>query len=205
MTLIEGAPSRVALFGLPGAGKSTTVSLLTPELEAAGLRVSVVKLAQPLYDVQHAFYERLGESLTLGQQDGALLNFLGSHFRRISPDFLVADFARRCESAARSGADVLLCDDARPVDLGPLAASGFRLVKVSAPDALRRSRKAQRGDQSAGRDDHPTELGGESVVPDFELVNEGSLAELSRQVVALGEVLTVRWRHPEARSSGGAA
>ncbi|WP_406091602.1 hypothetical protein [Streptomyces sp. NBC_01013] len=189
MALTERAISRVALFGLPGAGKSTTVSFLTPVLEAAGLKVSVVKLAQPLYDVQHAFYGRLGEELAPGQQDGALLNFLGSHFRRISPDFLVADFARRCEAAALSGADLLLCDDARPVDLGPLAAGGFRLVRVSAPDALRSARKAQRGDQTAGRDDHPTELGGESVIPDFELVNEGSLATLERQVVALGEVL----------------
>lgn len=202
MTLTQRAIPRIALFGLPGAGKSTIVSLLTPELEAAGFRVSVVKLAQPLYDVQHAFYERLGVELAPGRQDGALLNFLGSHFRRISPDFLVADFARRCEIAARSGADVLLCDDARPVDLGPLADWGFRLVRVSAPDALRRARKAQRGDRSAGRDDHPTELGGESVVPDFELVNEGSLADLTQQVVALGEVLAGQWRRLGATSAG---
>ncbi|MER6291160.1 hypothetical protein [Streptomyces sviceus] len=161
------------------------------------MTVSVVKLAQPLYDVQKDFYRRLGEDLTPGQQDGALLNFLGSHFRRISPDFLVADFSRRCETAAASGADVLLCDDARPVDLGPLAAGGFRLVRVSAPDALRSARKAQRGDQTAGRDDHPTELGGVPMVPDFELVNDGSLTALEQQVIALGKALAGQWHAME--------
>ncbi|MFF5481887.1 hypothetical protein ACFY5C_31805 [Streptomyces sp. NPDC012935] len=201
MTLAHNAPLRVALFGLPGAGKSTTVSLLTPALEDAGLKVAVVRLAEPLYDVQHAFYERLGTDLAPGQQDGALLNFLGSHFRRIDPGFLVADFARRCDSPALAEIDVLLCDDARPADLDGLSTREFQLIRVSAPESLRRARKAHRGDKTAGQDDHSTELGGEAVVPDFQLVNDGSLEHLEEQVTALGKVLVDQRNDAAAPSS----
>lgn len=181
----QHVPLRVALFGLPGAGKSTTVSLLTAALEDADRKVTVVKLAEPLYDVQHAFYRRAGVALAIGRQDGALLNFLGSHFRRIDPEFLLRDFTLRCDAARLTGADVLLCDDARPVDLDGLVARGFRLVRVSASEALRLERKDRRGDQTAGQDDHPTELGDAPVPPAFELRNDGSLAALEAQVAAL--------------------
>jgi hypothetical protein len=161
---MTGAPrsvQRVALFGLPGAGKSTSAGLLRRTLTEMGRNVEVVKLAAPLYDVQESFYARARTRLAEGQQDGRLLNFLGSHFRRAAPGFLLEDFARRCSAAALAGADVLLCDDARPADLDGLRAQGFTLVRVTAPEELRRDRKAGRGDRTAGRDDHPTELGGE--------------------------------------------
>jgi cytidine deaminase len=189
---MTGAPrsvQRVALFGLPGAGKSISAGLLRRTLSEMGRNVEVVKLAAPLYDVQESFYARTRTRLAEGQQDGQLLNFLGSHFRRAAPGFLLEDFARRCSAAALAGADVLLCDDARPADLDGLRAQGFTLVRVTAPDELRRDRKAGRGDRTAGRDDHPTELGGEGVVADQDLDNSGDLAALEEGVAALAKSL----------------
>jgi cytidine deaminase len=185
-------PLRVALFGLPGAGKSTSAGLLREALTAAGRRVAVVKTAAPLYDVQHAFYERAGLSLADGQQDGALLNFLGAHFRLAAPGFLLADFDRRWRAAALGGADVVLCDDARPVDLPGLTRQGFRIVRISAPDDLRRARKSERGDRIAGRDDHPTEAGGETVEAHHEIDNSGSWETLRDRIDVLAkELVTV--------------
>lgn len=192
MTADQRAPLRVALFGLPGAGKSTSAGVLRESLAGMGRDVAVVKTAAPLYDVQAAFYERVGTALADGQQDGALLNFLGSHFRQAAPDFLLADFAERWGNAVLGGADTVLCDDARPVDLAGLAEQGFQVVRISAPDLLRRERKSGRGDRTAGRDDHPTEAGGESVVADFEVDNSGTLDELRERIVALAKDLIAR-------------
>ncbi|MDT0266105.1 cytidine deaminase [Streptomyces sp. DSM 44915] len=175
---------RLALFGKPGAGKSTTAGILEKALREAGQRVAVVRIAAPLYDVQEFFHARAGAPLRKGQQDGALLNFLGSHFRRTASGFLLEDFAERCALTAFGGVDVILCDDARPADLGGLAEQGFHLVRISAPDAVRRQRKAGRGDATAGQDDHPTELGVDGAVADTELDNSGTLGELESSVTA---------------------
>lgn len=178
-------PPRIALFGLPGAGKSTTAALLRRALEERGERPAVVRIAAPLYDVQRAFHERIGSPLPEDRQDGALLNFLGSHFRRTAPDFLLEDFRQRCADALAAGADVLVCDDARPVDLGELSAQGFTLVRISAPDALRRARKSVRGDRTSGDDVHPTEAGVPDAEPDHRIVNDGDLAHLERLIASL--------------------
>jgi cytidine deaminase len=174
--------TRIALFGLPGAGKSTSAAILRRVLEADEKRVAVVKIAAPLYDVQHRFYERAAAPLVAGKQDGKLLNFLGSHFRDVLPGFLLADFAERCDLAALSGANVIVCDDARPVDLKDLSAQGFTIVRITAPDELRRARKAGRDDVTTGRDDHPTEAGSDVAVADYTVNNNGGLPELEARI-----------------------
>jgi len=190
MTVEVHRAARIALFGWPGAGKSTTAAILRRALEESGRRPTVVRIAAPLYDVQRYFYARAGTSLADGQQDGALLNFLGSHLRAAAPGFLLTDFGQRCASALLCGADTLVCDDARPVDLAELAEQGFVLVRISAPDELRGCRKSGRGDKIPGNDQHPTELGVDAVAPDFEIDNSGSLAELETQVASLVRTLS---------------
>ncbi|MDT0381312.1 cytidine deaminase [Streptomyces sp. DSM 42041] len=198
MTGASRSVQRVALFGLPGAGKSTAAGLLRRTLAGMDRHVEVIKLAAPLYDVQAAFYARARTRLAEGQQDGELLNFLGSHFRTAAPGLLLEDFAQRAAAAELAGADVLLCDDARPADLDGLRDQGFTLVRVTAPDALRRERKAGRGDRRAGRDDHPTELGGDGVEADLVLDNAGDLPALEEQVVELAKRLPAAPAEQEA-------
>ena len=180
---------RLALFGRPGAGKSTTSGMLQLVLNQAGRNVAVVKLAAPLYDIQAAFYQRCGVELRAGQQDGALLNFLGAHVRTTAATFLVDDFARRCRSAQLLGARAIVCDDARPVDLPALRAQGFRTVRISAPPEVRVARRRQRGDRTLGDDAHSTEAGVEEAITDYELINAGSLDELRDQIRMLGRAL----------------
>jgi cytidine deaminase len=190
MTIEDRRALRVALFGWPGAGKSTTAAMLRQALAESGRQPAVVRIAAPLYDVQRSFYARAGTSLADGQQDGVLLNFLGSHFRAAAPGFLLTDFGQRCASALLCGADTIICDDARPVDLAELAGQGFSIVRISAPDEIRGQRKSGRGDRIAGNDRHPTELGVDAVSPDFEIDNSGSLAELQTQLASLVQTLS---------------
>ncbi|MBF4625457.1 hypothetical protein [Clavibacter sp. VKM Ac-2872] len=170
----------MAFVGRPGAGKSTSTKAIIDTWPGAA-RVS---LAAPLYAVQRAFYERLGAPLRDGQQDGQLLNFLGQHFRSVRPDSLINDFEERVAFAQDRGADMIVCDDARPVDVADLRRLGFSIVLIQAPEHLRLVRKAGRGDVRAGDDDHMTEAG--TITPDEVIANDAdisSLAERVREVV----------------------
>jgi hypothetical protein len=171
---------RIALLGPPGSGKSTTAALFRSAVERAGGTAAIIKIAAPLYDVQGAFYARLGTGIREGDQDGPLLNFLGSHFRRVSPQFLLEDFERRCVEARRD-VDAIICDDARPIDLEGLRRNGFTVVRVRVPDVLRRYRKLGRSDRVAGDDAHVTEVGTD-LVADFEIGNAGTMADLESSV-----------------------
>jgi cytidine deaminase len=182
MTIKDHRVLRIALFGRPGAGKSTTGAMLRQAFAGMGRPATVVRTAAPLYDVQRYFYARAETSLAEGQQDGALLNFLGSHIRQAAPGFLLADFGQRCASALLCGADTIICDDARPGDLAEIAEQGFSIVRISAPDPVRLQRKSGRGDRIPGNDEHPTEAGVDAVSADFEIDNSGSLADLQAQV-----------------------
>ena len=180
-------PLRIAFCGRPGAGKSTSAGLLRDVLTERGRRPAVVKVGMPLYDVQDAFYRRIGRPLDTGRQDGALLNFLGSHFRDRAAGFLAADLAERCAFAVLGGADAIICDDARPADLDALRAAGFAIVRVHAPDDLRRARKAGRDDVTAGDDRHPTELG--DLVADHEVANTAGLVDLARELTRVVDLV----------------
>ncbi len=176
---------RIALIGKPGAGKSTCRT----ELAAAGFKVARVSLAAPLYDVQRAFYERLGRPLAEGQQDGELLNFLGAHFREVRQASLLEDFAVRTQLGMVLAPDLLLCDDARPKDVEGLRSLGFSIIEVTAPEDLRRARKAARGDLRNGNESHSTELG--AFQPDGQVVNSGTRAELRQRLLEVIDAVPV--------------
>ncbi len=173
---------RIALVGQPGAGKSTTAQIFKQLLNDIGHEVVVVKIASPLYDIQNHFYDRMDTSLLPDQQDGVFLNFLGSHFRSVSPGFLLCDFKKRWMWAVLTGAQTIVCDDARPTDIEGLKNQGFVVIHILASDTLRRRRKTNRGDKTSGSDNHPTELGYETLFSHYRIENSGDLAELTKQI-----------------------
>ncbi|MFD9609194.1 AAA family ATPase [Streptomyces sp. NPDC004290] len=151
--------ARIALFGKPGAGKSTFAGLLGKECSASGPSLRIIKIADPLYELQRTVYETAGVlAPEAGVQDGQLLNALGAHLRRINPNCLTDRFAVRVAAVHREvpGA-VVVCDDMRAPDAAALAGMGFLLVELTAPDEVRAARKAQRGDLSPGDEQHSTE------------------------------------------------
>ncbi|MFF6829886.1 hypothetical protein [Streptomyces longwoodensis] len=177
---------RIALYGRPGAGKSTFATALCDEGRRAGVQVQRLKLAAPLYEVQALVYALAGRPLLeSGAQDGLLLNVLGEAMRRINPEALTGPFAARVQQAeARFPNAVLICDDMRAPDVDALAGLGFRLVEVTAPEELRVRRKQQRADLAAGDDHHCTEAA-ISLEPWQRVHNAGSLAALREQAARM--------------------
>ncbi|MEU9189904.1 hypothetical protein AB0D14_36300 [Streptomyces sp. NPDC048484] len=182
---------RVALYGRPGAGKSTFAGLLVQELALAGAEVLTLKVGAPLYELQAVVHAMAGRPLLDGTgQDGQLLNVLGSQLRRINPGALTEAFTRRVRQAEAVRPDaVLVCDDLRAPDVTALTALGFLLVQVTAPDAVRLARKQRRADLSAGDEHHPTEALVEAA-PWRRVDNTGSLDDLHKRAAEVtGEVL----------------
>ncbi|MCX4749193.1 hypothetical protein OG455_27435 [Kitasatospora sp. NBC_01287] len=182
---------RIACYGRPGAGKSTFTAALAREFEDAGQPAAVLKIGAPLYELQGHVYLAAGHPApAAGQQDGALLNTLASHLRRINPSCLTDSFAR---AVARREMDepgvVVLCDDLRAPDVDALAGLGFRFVQVWAPDDLRALRKAGRGDLSAGDETHESERE-IAITPHFRVENTGSLEMLRARAAEVASAVT---------------
>lgn len=178
---------RIALYGRPGAGKSTVAGLLTRLAAQRGSQAITVKLAAPLYEIQQFIYSLAGRPMLLAnQQDGLLLNALGSHLRRINPESLTEAFTSRVRQAEKSHPKcTLICDDMRMPDVPAVRSLNFRLVEVVASEELRVQRKAMRADLTQGDDTHWTERAIE-IDPDDRIVNNGTLASLEEKV---GELL----------------
>ncbi|WP_405663857.1 hypothetical protein OG379_17540 [Streptomyces sp. NBC_01166] len=183
---------RIALFGLPGSGKSTFSSLAKSWAAKNDATVHVITLAEPLYRAQAAVYESAGRPLHIaeGRQDGALLNFLGSHMRKINPRVLEEHFlseTARIYSACEGSTQrhVVICSDARPADLPYLRRSGFHPVVITVDEEVARKRKEARGDLTLGDSRHTTENGLEQIHPSTPVDNSGTLEEFSTATTAL--------------------
>lgn len=170
---------KIALYGQPGAGKSTFCRLLSTEFTRHDLPTLTLRLGAPLYELQAIIHAVAGRPLLNSvDQDGLLLNSLGSHLRRINPDALTDAFAVRVHEATRRyPGSVVICDDMRAPDVRAVVELGFTLVQITAPNALRAARKDSRGDLSAGQDDHPTEAPVQCV-PDYVIRNDSDLNNL---------------------------
>ncbi|MGN2641029.1 hypothetical protein ACTD5D_33645 [Nocardia takedensis] len=169
---------RLALIGHSGAGKSTTARLITHATESRGLRCEVVKVAAPLYDLQHAFFTRLGRTLPVGQQDQQLMESLARCIRDRDPGFLIHDFLTRTDG---SSAQVVINDDVRSYDhdLPLLRARGWTVVRVSAPEAIRKQRLADQGYLSLSDD---STAGVEDIEVDLEITNDSTRKELAGHI-----------------------
>ncbi|MEU6828767.1 hypothetical protein ABZ894_08960 [Nocardia beijingensis] len=184
----------MALFGASGAGKSTTCRLILEAVQRQGRTGAVVKLAEPLYDVQRLIYSLCGQPVAdLYRQDGILLSSLADNFRRIEPESLTRLFAARVADAESSNAEVVICDDVRRPDYEALRKMGFRFVRISAPDALRLRRRAERGDLAPVSDKHVAEIP-ISLASDFEVLNDSTIEHLAKQVQTLTDVVAGTWQ-----------
>ncbi|GAA0270239.1 hypothetical protein GCM10010302_04750 [Streptomyces polychromogenes] len=174
---------KIALYGLPGAGKSTAARVLTEDLASEGIKVARFRLAEPLYQAQRVIYALADRPLAdESQQDGRLLNMLGTEMRRINPAALTGPFVFRVRQAEKENSHaVLLCDDLRAPDVETVINLGFRLVEISAPAALRGARRQARGDLATGDENHPTEAP-LTVEPWRRIDNAGDLFEFRTRV-----------------------
>ncbi len=179
--------SRIALFGPPGAGKSTSNKILSELCKEKSWKHQTIKLAEPLYTAQSTIYEIAGVKLNnFYQQDGELLNFLGYYLRKLNPSVLLDAFSERLNELVTSYEDasrlIIVCDDMRQPDCEHLRNLGFLLVRIEADDELCKARKVARGDVTLGNKNHATEAGLDSITADLKISNNGSMKELRTQI-----------------------
>ena len=180
-------PIRLCLLGHSGTGKSTASALIRHAADARGLTSAVVKVAAPLYDLQQAFYARMGRDLSIGQQDQQLMETLAECLRFRDPDFIIRDFLARVTA---SNTDVVVNDDVRSYqyDLLRLREQGWVTVRVVTDPVVRKERLAAQGFLTLS--DASTE-GVDDLSVDFEIPNNNDLHALAMQVTAVvDEVLS---------------
>ncbi len=171
----------LAIVAPSGSGKSTTAGFIVQRCRQRGHMARVLKLAEPLYQLQRAFYEAAGQKIEVYQQNQKLLEDIATHLRAIRPTALVDDFARRLRACDET---VIINDDLRDpdVDLPKLRDLGFRILRVSADEPAIAARLDQRGDlqtQRASRVDQTVQR----IRPDHVLVNCGTDLQAYQQDV----------------------
>jgi len=145
----------IALYGTPGAGKSTTADLIEEIGKINGIYIKRIKLADPLYKAQAQIYKIAGKKIDFYSQDGELLNFLGYYLRKLNPSILLNEFDKQIKdfedmhqlSPIRDG--IVLCDDMRSPDFQFMMDNKFLMVRVIAENSLCSKRREQRGDLSS--------------------------------------------------------
>ena len=168
--------SRKLCFVAPtGCGKTTAAGLVAETCRAVN-----IKLAAPLIDLQHYIYRYIGVTLR-GEQDGELLQFLGSKIYKEAPTFMIDCFEA---ALARVPADIdfVTNDDCRPHHYEGLRRLGFMFVRVAGP-------KRARLDHSPVDPSHPVEPQTDAVPVAYTLANVGSMVEFRQRVFELVETL----------------
>jgi cytidine deaminase len=180
---------KCAFYGLPGAGKSTSMQMIIEKARQSGFWIGCIKFAEPLYQAQAEIYRLAGRPLAeKTKQDGRLLNFLGGHFREINRNSLTEYFSltealhtRQFENQSLSKG-LLLNDDMRATETVFLKTQGFHLTHIMADPTTCHSRRKLRGDLTLGSDKDSTEAGINTIVPDATIINNGSLADLDDRI-----------------------
>lgn len=174
---------RLSLVAPSGSGKSTLAAMLQRLFEEHGYTVEVLKLAQPLYDIQASLYAKALVEVAAGKQDQRLLEVIATEMRRIDARALVNNFQQRL---ARCQARVVINDDLRDdqVDWPHLKEQQFQVVRVVTSDENRARNLSMRKDLSVVKNSSLNKQIA-SIRADFVLVNNGPLAQLEVQARGL--------------------
>ena len=138
---------KFAVYGLSGCGKSTVGRMISEYYSSRNKKTEFIKLAYPLYQIQHIFYETAGKTIGFYEQDQVLLESIAGNLRKISNMALADNFLRRLK---QSDGDVVINDDVRDYqfDYPALKKEGFLFIKVFCDEELRIRRLKERNDIS---------------------------------------------------------
>lgn len=173
---------RLGLLGTTGVGKDSCVQLIKKLFPYQSL--SLVRLAEPIYQAQDSIYKICNKAKDFHSQDGELLNFLGLHMRKINPDVLKESFLKKLQSIEPS-VNCIICSDVRAIDIPFVREAGFVIIHIAADPKITLERRKLRGDISLGKTNHETERGICSTLYDYQLSNNGSLEEFQENIKKL--------------------
>lgn len=143
-------------------GKSTAIKMLSDCYDLKN-----IKIAEPLYELQSAFYRYINKEIEF-EQDGELLQFLGAKIRKENPAFLIDTFTNKVN--ASSTHELITNDDCRPPDYIYLKKLGFKFVLIN---GFRRDRQ----DHTLSNSKSNLEWNESTVNYDYVLDNLGTIEE----------------------------
>jgi len=172
------------------------------------LRAGKDEVAQHLY-IRHGFDRvAFGDALKRnahavfpwisdGTKPRALYQQFGQLMREIDPDVWIKHAERSVQGAidfrVNTGAErvgIVLTDVRQQNEVAWCRENGFTLIRVTAPDEVRIARAIGAGDSFVENDlVHSTELAIDGFAVDAEIVNDGSVDDLKRQVDAVLEAI----------------
>ncbi|PJI12397.1 dephospho-CoA kinase [Bacillus altitudinis] len=178
---------KLAITGKLGAGKDVAVEYLVAMYEFFPFTFSAKGKA--------LFYELFPELRGDAKQRQPMRDFINGITELDVPgakDVWVDYLFRRIEDHEKlrccRDSRILITDIRKPVEYERAKAEGFKILRITAPDELRIDRAKRRGDVFKPADlSHPTETALDGFDVDYEIANDGSLADLYAQ---LDEIMT---------------
>lgn len=115
---------------------------------------------------------------------------VGEKAAEIDPQVWIRHVERQIETWIRLQADmgykevnIVVTDLRKQVEYDWARSSGFTVIRVTAPEDVRIARAVEAGDTFNANDlAHETETAIDTFSPDFEVVNDGTVAELQAQI-----------------------
>lgn len=172
----------IGFNGQMGSGKSTAIQALKDYVFPRD--VTILKFAQPLYDMQEFIYRRINsvhERLDTFTKDRKLLQWLGTDWGRdtINPNLWVSIWETAVRDLRTWRKDpIIVCDDVRfDNEAEVLKALGGHIIKIERPD---NTAHAQGGVGIVG---HKSEAGVNPQFIDFTVLNNSTLESFESQLV----------------------
>lgn len=167
----------VCISGKAQHGKDTTAGMIKTALESMGHTVLIAHYGDLVKYVCRTFFGWNGEKDAYGR---SLLQKVGTDIvREQRPNYWV-DFVKDMLSMFPNEWDFVLIPDSRfPNEIDGLKQSGFNVIH------LRVRRENFESPLTTEQQNHPSETALDHVVPDFLIVNDGTLEDLYNKVCNL--------------------
>ena len=167
----------VCISGKAQHGKDTTAGMMKTALESMGHTVLIAHYGDLVKYVCRTFFGWNGEKDAYGR---SLLQKIGTDIvREQRPNYWV-DFVKDMLSMFPNEWDFVLIPDSRfPNEIDGLKQSGFNVIH------LRVRRENFESPLTTEQQNHPSETALDHVVPDFLIVNDGTLDDLYNKVCNL--------------------
>ena len=167
----------ICISGKAQHGKDTTAGMMKTALESMGHTVLIAHYGDLLKYVCRAFFGWNGEKDAYGR---SLLQKVGTDIvREQRPNFWV-DFIKDILSLFPNEWDFVIIQDSRfPNEIDSLKQAGLSVIH------LRVRRENFESPLTAEQQNHPSETALDHVVPDFLIVNDGTLEDLYNKVCNL--------------------
>jgi dephospho-CoA kinase len=181
---------KLAFYGESGCGKSTVTKICEDYFDRAKKKTAIVKLAEPLYDIQEYIYEKCGISIEHYQQNQVLLEDAAKWMRMVRADSLVNSFAYRL---SMEKADIIINDDIRnyDIDYKYLKLIGFFFIRLVCDDSVRIKRLDNRSDLKSIFHSQTTKDYGR-FENDYEIKTDVDLRILNKSVYSVLDDIVLR-------------